>query len=881
MNADELIEWLLDRGVAGELATLFRINALQDLENVDPTEPVKETLARLDWNRLLLAGSILARSEARHPREAALLIATSAMTCAERGPIRDTAALLFEQLSNRVAVDLAQRKTELGADLDGRLGVSARLELTRNRLRNSVILEATGSLIEVNAFQHDFWTAARGGAWLSASAPTASGKTFLVVQWILDQVRSRRVRTVVYLAPTRALVSESEANLKGLLAKEETGPDGIEVSSLPLAEKYANSARNDTPLILVFTQERFHLFANALNDQMKIDLLVVDEAHKIGDVRRGVVLQDAIERASRASPEIRAVFISPATHNPGTLLDDAPAERERRIIDSDAPTVLQNVLFAQQVRKKTTKYHLSVRSGNQIEEIGILTLADRPTGLLKKIAFIAEALTGDRSGTLVYANGADEAEKIAFLLNQDASRERIDPELAALADLSRKGVHPDYLLAPLVERGVAFHYGNMPSLIRSEIERLFKSGKIRFLVCTSTLIEGVNLACRMIVLRGPRKGRGQHMLPHDFWNLAGRAGRWGNEFQGKIVCIDPYAADAWPNGVPERSRFEIRRETDSVLDKPEEAIAFISTRDEMTIGEVGKSPQLEQVSSYLLATYLRSGSLKATGLAKRHEQRTIDRIEEALTRLCAFNRIPDTIVARHPGVNAVAMQKLLNYFANYEGEIEDLLPTNIEDDEALQTTMFIMRAINDHLFPAFMPDTLIYGHAITVQRWLSGWPLSRMIGRRIASIRDKGEFPDIPKVCRQTMDMVEQTARFAAPKYFAAYVDILKLHLAATGKSELLTEQFDIGTSLEFGVSTRTLLSLMELGLSRMSATALYEIIKNDNLDQEECRNWMRVNNDALAGTGMPIIILRELREKLLDDGGGSADSDPTNASNS
>jgi hypothetical protein len=39
----------------------------------------------------------------------------------------------------------------------------------------------------------------------------------------------------------------------------------------------------------------------------------------------------------------------------------------------------------------------------------------------------------------------------------------VDKELLELADLTRKGVHPQYRLAPLVERGVAFHYGNMPS----------------------------------------------------------------------------------------------------------------------------------------------------------------------------------------------------------------------------------------------------------------------------------------------------------------------------------------------------------------------------------------------------------------------------------
>jgi superfamily II DNA/RNA helicase len=867
VNAEELIDWLLAEGVATDLATLIRINALQDLDNVEPAKPLEQALAGIDWHRLLFAGSVLARSDERRPREAALLIATTAMTCAKRGPLRDAAALLFEQLSNRLAVTLAQRKDELGYDLDGRLGVGARLELTRNRLRNSVVLEANGALMEVNAFQRAFWTGAQDTeGWLSASAPTASGKTFLVLQWVLDQVRSERARMVVYLAPTRALVSETETNLKKLMSQAKIGADQIRVSSLPLSEEYLKTVDGGPSLIAVFTQERLHLFANALTDKMDIDLLIVDEAHKIGDTKRGVILQDAIERVARASPSVRVVFISPATQNPQTLLEDAPAELERKVVNSDAPTVLQNVLFARQVRKQTTKYQLSVRTGDDVEEIGVLSLPDRPTDLRKRIAFIAEALTGNRSGTLIYANGPDEAEKIAFLLNQEASRDRIDPELAALADLSRKGVHPEYLLASLVERGVAFHYGNMPSLLRSEIERLFKSGKIRFLVCTSTLIEGVNLSCRMIVLRGPRKGKTQPMLAHDFWNLAGRAGRWGDEFQGTIVCIDPHNESAWPNGVPKRQRYEIKRETDAVLDKPEEMIDFISSRDEMTMENVGKKTQLEQVSSYLVATFLRNGSINGEAFTQRHDPRNIARIDAALAELCAFNRVPSPIVARHPGVNAIAMQSLLEFFEQYEGEIEDLLPATTEDDEALQSMIDIMGLINGHLFPAFKPDMLIYGHAITVQRWLSGWSLARMIESRIRGIRAKGETPDVAKICRQTMEMVEQTARFAAPKYLAAYVDVLKVHLAHIDRSDLLSGEFDIGLALEFGISTQTLLSLMELGLSRMSAVALYEVIAKDDLDQEACRAWMRTNGEALAGTGMPLIIVRELQEKLLGD---------------
>ena len=53
-------------------------------------------------------------------------------------------------------------------DLDARLGVGARLELTRNRLINSVVLEADGGLLEVNDFQRSFWSGSQDeNGWMS------------------------------------------------------------------------------------------------------------------------------------------------------------------------------------------------------------------------------------------------------------------------------------------------------------------------------------------------------------------------------------------------------------------------------------------------------------------------------------------------------------------------------------------------------------------------------------------------------------------------------------------------------------------------------------------------------------------------------------------
>jgi hypothetical protein len=443
--------------------------------------------------------------------------------------------------------------------------------------------------------------------------------------------------------------------------------------------------------------------------------------------------------------------------------------------------------------------------------------------------------------------------------------------LLELADLARKGVHPRYRLAPLVENGVAFHYGNMPSLIRSEVERLFRSGKIRFLVCTSTLIEGVNLSCRTIVLRGPRKGIGHPMEAHDFWNLAGRAGRWGDEFQGNIICIDPQNAQAWPNGVPERARFPIKRESDAVIEQGDSLADYLDRRATTDLTKFDDPNQFEQVASYLLATYLRQGSIAESSLAKRHNHATLARLEASLANIAAQIAIGADIAGRHPGVSALGMQRLLDAFRNYTGDVENLLPAAVDSQDSYDRFVTIMRRINQYLFPAFTPDRIVPLHALIVVQWLKGFSLSRMIERNIDYHRRTRRSFKLPVLIRDTMELVEQIARFRAPKYLSAYVDILNMHLVAIGREDLIDGDVDIGTQLEFGVSSRTLLSLIELGLSRVSAVALYEKIARDDLSKEDCIAWVRERDTQFEGMDIPAIILREVRAKLLPEGSAGA----------
>ena len=74
----------------------------------------------------------------------------------------------------------------------------------------------------------------------------------------------------------------------------------------------------------------------------------------------------------------------------------------------------------------------------------------------------------------------------------------------------------------------------------------------------------------------------------------------------------------------------------------------------------------------------------------------------------------------------------------------------------------------------------------------------------------------------------------------------------------LIDEELDIGVALEFGVSSVTLMSLMELGLSRMSAVALYEKIVSENLDKEGCLAWIRERAPHFEGMIYRILSARK-----------------------
>lgn len=825
----------------GGLQAAVREITLSAVARDFPALAEQPSAAKRDWFHLVRCANIFLNSDSELYHDAGLRILHSCLSSGNEQNERAFAAAILAKASNNPALQVAIKRNLLPVDVLERLPSSLSLDIASHQIASTVNIGSSREFIG-NDFQQALWRALQTHDWVSASAPTSAGKSYVLEKWIENVVLTRKASTTFFLVPTRALISQVESDLRNLVGQKQD----INITSLPLSFKNAKPHN-----IYIYTQERFHLYMLRRASREPADLIVIDEAQQIGANQRGVLLQQVLELAQTEFPGSKFLFASPSTDNPQSLLQFAPEGKSVTAVTGTKPTVNQNLIWVEQMRGKPKVWDLSLLADEEPAKIGQLTLSDRPSAT-QKLPFIAYEL-GRSGGNVIYVNRAADAETVAEILCQFIKHEIPDPELSALSELCEKAVHPKFKLRRFVRKGVAFHYGNIPQLIRTEVERLFSAGKINFLVCTSTLIEGVNLSCRSVFMRNPKRGQKELMKPEDFWNLAGRAGRWGKEFQGNIFCIDPLHEAEWFEGSAPRSKRKqtIRIATQRLASEFSEFIEYAKSRAGAT-----KNRFYEYLLSYLIFRRIAYGSIVGSPSIDALTEHEISTLSTAVDELLANLEVSAQIVLRNPGINPWGMNDLQRHFlAKPDIELEGLLPTDplseatIQDEkgdsreDAINNFIEIFSRLTDHLGAGLGSGSSAYGNARLVIEWMRGLPLSRIIDNQIRYWSRKRPSKSETSVIRETMERVERIARFETPKYLHAYLDILRTVLIARGREDILPPTEDFWLYLEFGVSKRTQLSLMALGLSRSSVTSLSNFIVEDNFSEAQCLNWLLTND--------------------------------------
>lgn len=283
----------------------------------------------------------------------------------------------------------------------------------------------------VNNFQLDFWDKASENDILSVSAPTAAGKSYIFCQFILDSLLRTNNFNVLYLVPTRALVTQVSEDIEATLHNK---IDDYSIITLPNKDFIESTSKK----IYVFTQERLHFLLN--HTSQHFDYIYVDEAHKLSDSYRGILLQHAILRAS--SQNSKVIYASPFSSNPEKLLE-LHNNNNKESVYTPVATVNQNLYWLSQIPRAPRKWELFHISENE-NMLGTIHLDITPNNQIKRLAFLSYNIGQNTKGNLVYVNIPSDAEKVCGLIadqmESNHTQVKPNPDIDDLIELCKKTI---------------------------------------------------------------------------------------------------------------------------------------------------------------------------------------------------------------------------------------------------------------------------------------------------------------------------------------------------------------------------------------------------------------------------------------------------------
>ena len=324
------------------------------------------------------------------------------------------------------------------------------------------------------------------------SIPTASGKTVLGILPALKTILNGG--KAIYAAP---LLSIQNEKVKEFKAFEE---HGIKVGKHP---------SNSDLSVMVF--ESFDALTRfSWNVLREVDTLIIDEFHMIGEYSRGPTLESAITRAKIINPSLRIIALSATLKNIDEIeqwLDGKTVEHNYRPVPLN-----KEVLDAEMFNTKN--------KNDVIVKIVEKAIEDNSQAL----SFVSTRRFTESLATYV-------AKKIDKKTTKEQKQKFKQVADKLLEVPKKKGSLPTTTclkLAEAAEKGVVFHHAGLFNEQKEIIEDEFRKGNILMITATPSLMYGVNLPSKYVVIRDHTRwtSNGSASIPvFDYEQMSGRAGR--------------------------------------------------------------------------------------------------------------------------------------------------------------------------------------------------------------------------------------------------------------------------------------------------------------------------------------------------------------------
>lgn len=692
----------------------------------------------------------------------------------------------------------------------------------------------------LNKFQLDICNEIEKVENISVSAPTSIGKSFLMKKVILTQLYKSQYSKIVYLVPTRALINEVVKDLQN------------EIKNLEMDDKVFVTCSSDLNMdmieekgVFVLTQERLNQMCSNCSDiNISIDLLIVDEAQKISDDARGILLEYSIRRTREIWPNIKVFFISPLIGNPEVFLNNFKLE-DNYSKHEKLSSVNQNVIKLEKPFRKSKieiKYNDVVVDSFPFKEKNFQGIAD-------KMAYIIQQFNND-GNSIIYCNVQNSTRKIANKLAENISN-CMDKniKIREFRDFLKNYICEEYDLSKLIEKGIAYHYSKLPTIVKMGIEDLAKEGLLKFVTCTSTLLEGVNVQANNIYIYNAKK-KYEPLSNLEFWNLSGRAGRMTNDLCGNIICID-FKNDWYDERYSKRNIENVDFKKNKIINSELGSFdLYITKKDEIRENKQNK----DKIESYRnLESVLILEKMDGVNLKEEYSD-TISDIELKIEEIVESNTAPKELLKRLIGIDIKSINTLWNIFDNNYYNIEEYFLLNPFSEDADKRFRSILKRINDIFLKTKYSDKKMNAITITSMKWIKEKSLREII---FYNGEPNGENSDnINETIQVSLGYLDEI-RYDVNRYIYAYQEILKEVLKKYGNEEAIEKFYNYSLYIEFGSAKKTTLELMALGIFREGAIILSKYIDSNNDLINELKKF---NVDSL---NVSAYMKRKIKERI------------------
>jgi len=289
-----------------------------------------------------------------------------------------------------------------------------------------------------------------------------------------------------------------------------------------------------------------------------VEWVIFDEVHYINDAERGVVWEEVLIML----PEhVGLILLSATVPNTMELADWIGRTKRKEVFVISTlkrPVPLEYFLyfhkeiykivdhkrtFANDGYKKAFEAHAALKAKNkntsnsknseQQQKNEWVNLIDflKTKSLMPVVAFTFSRKKCEQhanSLTNIDLNSASEKSQVQIFIQASLSRlkgsDRELPQVLRTKDL--------------LLRGIAVHHSGLLPIIKEMVEILFGKGLVKLLFATETFAMGVNMPARTVIFQGLRKPDGKNfrdLLPGEFTQMAGRAGRRGLDSVGVVI----------------------------------------------------------------------------------------------------------------------------------------------------------------------------------------------------------------------------------------------------------------------------------------------------------------------------------------------------------